>query len=174
MVDILAAYWGNGTVGTALAAVLLSLALAWFAVLALRLAAIDIRTRRLPNALVLPSYPVAGGLLAGAAIAAGEPDRVTGTVLGAAALWTGFFALRLLSPAGLGFGDVKLAGLLGLYLGFLGPAHVLAGTVGAFVFGGLWGLGLILTRRGTASSTVAFGPFLLLGAAVTMLVPALE
>ncbi|KAD3515195.1 prepilin peptidase [Arthrobacter yangruifuii] len=174
MAGLLAGYWAHGTAGSTAAAVLLGLALAWFAVLALRLAVSDVRTRRLPNALVLPSYPVAGGLLAGAAFSAGEPGRGAGAVLGAAVLWSGFFALRLLSRAGLGFGDVKLAGLLGLYLGFLGPAQVLAGTVAAFVFGGLWGLGLILTGRGTASSTVAFGPFLLLGAAVAMLAPGLE
>ncbi|MDM7990538.1 prepilin peptidase [Arthrobacter sp. zg-Y877] len=177
MVEILAGYYGAGAAGTAgasVAAVLLGAALAWFAAVGLRLAVIDIRTRRLPNGLVLPSYPVAGVLLAGAALAAGEPDRIAAMLLGAAGLWAGFFALRLASPAGLGFGDVKLAGLLGLYLGFLGAGHVLAGMVAAFVFGGICGVVLILTGRGTASSTVAFGPFLLLGSAVAMLVPALQ
>ncbi|MCQ1954324.1 A24 family peptidase [Arthrobacter sp. zg-Y238] len=177
MVGILASYWAagaDGEAGPSVAVVLLGAALVWFAAVAVRLAVIDIRTRRLPNTLVLPSYPVAGVLLAGAALAAGEPDRVSAMLVGGGALWIGFFALRLLSPAGMGFGDVKLAGLLGLYLGFLGPGHVLAGVVAAFVFGGLWGVALILTRRGTASSTVAFGPFLLLGAAVAMLAPALQ
>ncbi|MCC9205367.1 prepilin peptidase [Arthrobacter sp. zg-Y769] len=177
MIQILAGYYGAGTAGAAgasVAVVLLGAALVWFAAVAVRLAVTDIRTRRLPNALVLPSYPIAGGLLGGAALAAGEPDRVAAMLLGAAALWAGFFALRLLSPAGLGFGDVKLGGLLGLYLGFLGAGHVLAGAVAAFVFGGLWGVALILTGRGTASSAVAFGPFLLLGAAVAMLAPALQ
>ena len=153
---------------------LLGLALAWFAVAAIRLAAADIRTRRLPDSLVLPSYPVAGLLLAGASLAGGEPHRITGAVLGAGALGGGYFALRLLNPAGLGLGDVKLAGLLGLYLGFLGAGHVLLGTVCAFVLGGLWGVGLILTRRGTASSTLPFGPFMLLGASAAMLVPGLQ
>ena len=177
MVGILAEYYAAGAgggAGAAVAAVLLGGALLWFAAVALRLAVIDVRTRRLPNAIVLPSYPVAGVLLAGAALAAGEPDRVGAMLLGAGALWAGFFALRLLSPASMGFGDVKLAGLLGLYLGFLGAGYVLAGVAAAFVFGGLWGAGLILTRRGTASSTVAFGPFLLLGAAVAMAAPALQ
>ncbi|MCQ1987727.1 prepilin peptidase [Arthrobacter sp. zg-Y844] len=177
MVGILAGYWAagaSGGPGASVAAVLLVAALAWFAAVAVRLALADIRTRRLPNAVVLPSYPVAAVLLAGAALAGGEPERVGAMLLGAAALWIGFFALRLLSPAGMGFGDVKLAGLLGLYLGFLGAGHVLAGVVAAFVFGGLWGLALIITRRGTASSTVAFGPFLLLGAAVAMAAPALQ
>lgn len=172
MTEILAGYWAGG--GGRAAAWLLGLALAWFALVAVRLAVIDIRTRRLPNALVLPSYPVAGILLAAAALAAGEPGRILGAALGCAALWGGFFALRLLSPAGMGFGDVKLAGVLGLYLGFAGPLPVLAAVVAAFALGGLWGVGLILSRRGTAASTVAFGPFLLIGAALAMAAPGLQ
>ena len=171
---MMAAYWDRNAFGGTVAGWLLGLALAWYAVTGVRLAAADIRTRRLPDALVLPAYPAAGLLLAGAALAAGEPARIAGAVLGAAGLWTGYFLLRLVHPAGMGFGDVKLAGLLGLYLGFLGPGHVLAGTVAAFLFGGLWGLGLILSRRGTASSTLPFGPFMLLGAAAAMLLPGLQ
>lgn len=174
MAGMVAAYWDGTAPGGTVAGWFLALALAWYAVAAVRLAAADIRTRRLPDTLVLPSYPVAGALLSGAALAAGEPGRITGAVLGAVGLWTGYFLLRLLNPAGMGFGDVKLAGLLGLYLGFLGAGHVLAGTVGAFAGGGLWGLGLIVFRRGTASSTLPFGPFMLLGAAAAMLLPALQ
>lgn len=173
MLGVLAGYLSGG-VGGAAAALLLCLALVWFGVLAVRLAAADIRTRRLPNALILPSYPAVGLLLGGASLAAGELERLGGALMGAAALWGGFFALRLLNPAGLGFGDVKLAGLLGLYLGFLGAGQLLAGVVATFVSGGLWGVGLILSRRGTGASTVPFGPFLLLGAAVAMLAPGLQ
>ncbi|MCC3277179.1 MULTISPECIES: prepilin peptidase [unclassified Arthrobacter] len=172
MAGTLADYWTAP--GGMHAGWLLGLALAWFTVLAVRLSAADIRTRRLPDALVLPSYPVAGALLAAAALAVGESGRIAGMLLGAAGLGAGFFVLRLLNPSGLGLGDVKLAGLLGLYLGFLGPGHVLAGTMAAFVFGGIWGLGLILSRRGTASSTLPFGPFMLLGAAAAMLAPGLQ
>ena len=174
MMGILADYYGQDRMGTSLAVVLLGAALGWFALVAVRLAVTDIRTHRLPNAVVLPSYPVAGLLLGGAAAGGGEPVRIAGMLLGAAALWGGFFLLRLVNPAGLGFGDVKLAGLLGLYLGFLGPGQVLAGVVAAFVFGGVWGLILIISRRGTGATAVAFGPFLFLGAAVAMAAPGLQ
>ena len=62
---------------------------------------------------------------------------------GGAALWLFYFLLRALYPPGMGFGDVKLAGVLGMYLGFLGWPHVFAGTLAAFVLGGLWSLGLL-------------------------------
>ena len=91
-----------------------------------------------------------------------------------AALWMAYFLLRLANPAGLGFGDVKLAGVLGLYLGFLGWEVVLAGTFAAFLLGGGWGVWLILSRRGTARTSIAFGPFMLAGAALAMVLPGLQ
>jgi leader peptidase (prepilin peptidase)/N-methyltransferase len=69
----------------------------------------------------------------------------------------------------MGFGDVKLAGVLGMYLGFLGWGHVFAGTFAAFIFGGLWSLGLLVARRGTLQSAIPFGPFMLAGTAAAML-----
>lgn len=153
---------------------LLCAAAAYFLVLAVRLAVIDALTHRLPNRIVLPAYPVSALLLGTAALAAGEPDRIAAMGLAGAVLWGGYFLLRLGNPAGLGFGDVKLAGVLGLYLGFLGWRYVLAGTVAAFLLGGLWGLGLILSRRGTAKTAIAFGPFMLAGAGLAMALPGLQ
>ncbi|CEA07459.1 Type IV leader peptidase family protein [Arthrobacter saudimassiliensis] len=150
---------------------LLAAALGLFAVLAVLLCAEDLRSHRLPNRLVLPAYPAATVLLGGAAAAAGEAGRTVAMLAGAAVLWLGYFLLRLISPAGLGYGDVKLAGVLGLYLGFLGWSHVLAGTMAAFLIGGLWAGLLVAFRRATLKSAIAFGPCMLLGAAVAMLLP---
>lgn len=73
----------------------------------------------------------------------------------------------------MGFGDVKLAGVLGLYLGYLGWSHIFAGTFVAFLLGGLWSLFILAARRGTLRSAIPFGPFMLAGAAVAMvLLPA--
>ena len=84
-----------------------------------------------------------------------------------------YFLLRAVYPPGMGFGDVKLAGVLGMYLGFLGWPHVFAGTFAAFLFGGLWSLALLVSRRGTVKSSIPFGPFMLAGAAAAMaLLPA--
>lgn len=155
---------------------LVLLACAYFAVMAARLTVIDVRHHLLPNRIVLPSYAVAGVLLGGAALAGagaglfGVPGlRV---VAGGAVLWLFYFLLRAVYPPGMGFGDVKLAGVLGMYLGFLGWSNVFAGTFAAFLFGGLWSVALLVARRGTLKSDIPFGPFMLAGAAAAMLLPA--
>lgn len=160
--------------------------------MAARLTVIDVRHHLLPNRIVFPSYAIAGVLLLGAAIAVALGGGAAGTLSGAAGnvpdggaaflgvpalgivaggvvLWLFYFILRLVYPPGMGFGDVKLAGVLGLYLGYLGWAHVFAGTFAAFLFGGLWSLGLLIARRGTLKSAIPFGPFMLAGAAAAML-----
>ncbi|MDP9905197.1 MULTISPECIES: A24 family peptidase [Arthrobacter] len=163
---------------------LLLAACVYFAVMAARLTVIDVRHHLLPNRIVFPSYAIAGALLLGAAVAvtlaggaAGPaPDGgapflgvpALGIVAGGAVLWVFYFILRLVYPPGMGFGDVKLAGVLGLYLGYLGWAHVFAGTFAAFLFGGLWSLGVLAARRGTLKSSIPFGPFMLAGAAAAM------
>jgi leader peptidase (prepilin peptidase)/N-methyltransferase len=88
---------------------------------------------------------------------------------GGAALWLFYFVLRMIYPPGMGFGDVKHAGELGMYLGYLGWGHVFAGTFAAFLLGGLWSLGLLAARRGTLKSDIPFGPFMLAGTAAAML-----
>jgi leader peptidase (prepilin peptidase)/N-methyltransferase len=158
----------------------------YFAVMAVRLTVIDVRHHLLPNRIVFPSYAVAGVLLLAAAAAAGAgtgeaafagtvpalfavPARV---VAGAVLLWLFYFVLRLVYPPGMGFGDVKLAGVLGMYLGYLGWGHLFAGTFLAFLLGGLWSIALLVARRGTLKSSIPFGPFMLAGAAAAMLLPA--
>ncbi|TKV28371.1 prepilin peptidase [Arthrobacter sp. NamB2] len=150
--------------------VLLAVALAGFLAVGARLSVIDWRTHRLPDRIVLPSYPAAILLLAGSAGAAGEWHRVLGMLVGAALLWTGFAALHLLYRRGLGFGDVKLAGLLGLYLGFAGWPALWWGPFLAILLGGTWSVALVLARRATLGSSVAFGPFLVAGAGLTLAV----
>ncbi|MGG5171968.1 prepilin peptidase [Pseudarthrobacter sp. J1738] len=157
---------------------LLAAALVYFVWAAVRLSVIDIREHLLPNRIIFPWYGVAALLLAGAVLT-GHPENgsvwshLGQTALGGAVLWLAYFVLRVIYPPGMGFGDVKLAGILGLYLGYLGWTHVLAGTFLAFFFGGLWSIGLIFLRRGGLKSAIPFGPFMLLGAAVAMaLLPA--
>lgn len=156
---------------------LVLLACAYFAVMAARLTVIDVRHHLLPNRIIFPSYAVAGALLLCAAAAGGGAGLagVPGlrVVAGGAALWLFYFLLRAVYPPGMGFGDVKLAGVLGMYLGFLGWGHVFAGTFAAFLFGGLWSVALLATRRGTLKSDIPFGPFMLAGtAAALLLLPA--
>lgn len=172
---------GNLWQDTPVAFWLVLAACAYFAVMAVRLTVIDIRHHLLPNRIVFPSYAVAGVLLLAAALLAGQPDGQPAgflaspalrVVAGAAALWLFYFLLRLVYPPGMGFGDVKLAGVLGMYLGYLGWSHLFAGTFLAFLLGGLWSLALLATRRGSLKSDIPFGPFMLAGAAAAMLLPA--
>ncbi len=135
------------------------------AALAPVLAVTDLRWRRLPDPLTLPAYPAAALLLAAGALAVPGGARHFLTALAGLAAAGVFFALlALIHPGGLGWGDVKLSGVLGLYLGWLGAAAVAAGLLGAFVLAALAGLGLIAAGRATRKSQLPFGPFMLASA----------
>ena len=75
-----------------------------------------------------------------------------------------YFILALVKPGGMGMGDVKLAAVLGLYLGFLGWGNLLVGAFAAFVFGGVFGLAAHVTRRAGRKTAIPFGPWMILGA----------
>ncbi|ALE05104.1 hypothetical protein AL755_05745 [Arthrobacter sp. ERGS1:01] len=144
-------------------------ACAYLLYLAVVLSIIDIRTHKLPDRHVLPAYPVAALLLGLSAVLAGVPVHLLRSIGGAAAVGGLYWILWAVHPAGMGFGDVKLAGVLGLYLGFLSWHHVLLGAAAGFVVGGLWGVALIVARRGTAKSSIPFGPSMMTGALAAML-----
>ena len=107
---------------------------------------------------------MAAVLLGAAALVAGEPGRLLTALIGAGTLFGLYLALALISPGGMGLGDVKLAGLLGLYLGYLGWAPLIVGAFGAFLLGGVFGLLLLLSRKAKRRSSIPFGPWMLLGA----------
>lgn len=153
----------------ALAVLLVTIALLSFAAISIALAAIDLDTHRLPDAIVLPSYGVLGALLAGAAIATGDLEAAARAAAGAGILFAGYLALALISPRGMGMGDVKLAGVIGLMLGWFGWAALAVGTLAAFLLGGLVGIGLILARRASRNTGIPFGPWMLGGAWVGIL-----
>jgi leader peptidase (prepilin peptidase)/N-methyltransferase len=133
------------------------------------LALIDLDVKRLPNAIVLPSYLVGVVLLGGAALVDGDLSAFVRALLGMAALFAFYFLLALVYPAGMGFGDVKLAGVLGLYLGWLGWAEVVTGGFLGFLFGGVVGAALMAARRAGRRSQIPFGPFMITGALVAIL-----
>lgn len=142
----------------------------YLAAVGVALALIDIDVQRLPNALTYPSYPVAVALLGLAALLGSDSGDFVRALLGGAVALSFYFALAFAYPAGMGFGDVKLSGVLGLYLGWLGWAVLAAGLFLGFLFGGVFGAALMAASRGGRKTKVPFGPFMLLGTFVAVLV----
>lgn len=128
------------------------------------LAVVDIDTHRLPDTVTLPAYPVVALLLAAASLAAGSVDGIARAAVGAVVSLVLYGVLCAVAPTGLGFGDVKLAGVLGLALGWLSWSTLVIGVILGFVFGALAGLALVAARRATMTTRVPFGPAMLAGA----------
>ncbi|GAC1610055.1 MAG: A24 family peptidase [Mycobacteriales bacterium] len=140
----------------------------YLAAVGVALAMIDIDVKRLPDVLTLPSYLVGTALLGVASVH--HPSVLLRAVLGGAALFAVYFALAFVYPAGMGFGDVKLSGVLGLYTAWLGWQVWAAGLLLGFFLGGFFGIGLILLKKGGRKTAVPFGPFMLIGALLAILV----
>jgi leader peptidase (prepilin peptidase) / N-methyltransferase len=142
----------------------------YFGAAGIALALIDLDHRRLPNVLVLPSYPVLALLLAASAWWQGDWWSLVRAVLGGAALYAFFFAVVLIYPAGMGFGDVKLAGLVGGVLAYLSWSTLVIGAFLGFLMGALTGIVLIGLGRGGRKTAVPFGPFMIGGALLAIFV----
>jgi leader peptidase (prepilin peptidase)/N-methyltransferase len=145
----------------------------YLGVVAAALTFIDLDVHRLPDLIVLPSYPIALVLLLVPTVVSGHWGWLLRAVLAGLVLFAVYLVLALVSPGGggLGFGDVKLAGVLGLLLGWLGWGPVIVSVLAAFVIGGVIALFLLLARRVSRSSQMAFGPSMILGAWVALMFP---
>ncbi|MFK8025145.1 MAG: prepilin peptidase [Ilumatobacter sp.] len=121
---------------------------------------VDLRIHRLPNRLV-GGAALAGVAAALTAVATGQDLHVIDAALGAAAMAAPLLLAHLVSPASMGFGDVKLAAVLGAGLGVGDPIHALIALAAGAAITVLHGL---VTRR----RTVPFGPGLLVGAVLTV------
>jgi leader peptidase (prepilin peptidase) / N-methyltransferase len=141
----------------------------YLAAVGLALAMIDLDTLRLPDALTLPSYAVAAVLLGGAALVSDDGDAALRALVGALALGAFYFLLLFAYPAGMGFGDVKLAPVLGAYLGWISFGALAVGAFLGFLYGGVFGIGAMLAGRAGRKSKVPFGPFMLAGALTAVL-----
>lgn len=140
-----------------------------FALLALAcalLVVVDLAVYRLPDAIVVPMYPVLFLALTVAAATSGDWGRLARAALAAGILLTVYLVLALINPSGLGLGDVKLAGLLGAFLGWLGWQQVLLGTLAAFVCSAVVALVLLATHRATKKTEFPFGPWMIAGAVI--------
>ncbi|MFZ6991689.1 prepilin peptidase [Curtobacterium sp. RRHDQ66] len=134
------------------------------------LALIDLDTHRLPNAIVYPSAVVLLVLFAVASALTGDWGALARGLLGAVVLGGGYLALAVAVPGGMGLGDVKLAVVLGLVLAYLGWGPLAVGAFGAFVVGGTVAISLIILRRARWRGGLPFGPSMLVGAWLGILV----
>lgn len=136
-----------------------------FAAVAMALALIDLDVRRLPNAIVLPAYPLLAVLL----LLGADAGALSRAGIGALVLFGFFFAIALVAPNGIGFGDVKLAGVIGGMTAYLSWAAFLTAAFGAFLLGAVAGVALILGRGAGRRTAMPFGPFMLLAAWASIL-----
>jgi leader peptidase (prepilin peptidase)/N-methyltransferase len=129
------------------------------------LAVVDWRTRLLPTKVIAPSYAVVAALAVLAAALSGDWSDLVRAGWGWVVAGGTFLLLWLVYPRGMGYGDVRLSGVLGIALGFLGWWPLLVGVYAGFLLGGLGGA-LLTVLRVVDRKAYPFGPFMLLGALV--------
>ena len=145
-----------------------TVALAWIGVAGVVLAAVDLAVHRLPDRVTLPAYAAVTTALLVDALALGTWPALLRAGLAGAAAFGLAAAAAVLSPRGLGFGDVKLLGLLGLVLGWVGWGVLLAGVLLGLVAGAAASLTLIVAGRAGWRTALPFGPPLLVGAVLAL------
>ena len=164
------AWWFVGPAtqaGTSLppaATIVVTIAFLYLAAISVVLTLIDVDTHRLPNVIVLPSYIVGALLLATACLLGADWWALARAGIGMAAMFAFYFVLRLIRPDGMGGGDVKLAGLLGMHLAWLGWGPLVVGAFAAFLLGGVVGIALMALRRANRRTAIPFGPWMIAGA----------
>jgi leader peptidase (prepilin peptidase)/N-methyltransferase len=136
------------------------------AAIGVALTVIDARTGRLPDVIVYPSYPVLVLLLTVASWISGDWPALGRAAIGGLALLTFYQALAIAIPRGMGLGDAKLAGLVGLALAYRGWGPFAVGVMAAFLLGAVWGIGSIVKNRTGRGTTIPFGPWMCVGAAL--------
>jgi leader peptidase (prepilin peptidase)/N-methyltransferase len=156
-----------------LPALLLGVGLVWFVVCAVVLFVVDLQQHRLPNRWTGLLFGGAAIFLLASTLTAPEESALSGrwlpTIIGSLSYLTVMFVLHILTRAGIGMGDVKLAAGLGLYTGFIGVEALVAGFVLAFLFGGVQAIFLMMFRGAKRSTRIAFGPAMLVGCAAALL-----
>ncbi|MGP4023824.1 prepilin peptidase [Actinomadura sp. 3N407] len=144
-------------------------ALLYLAAVGTLLGFIDVEVKRLPDRFTLPSYGIAAALLAAAVPFTDDGLRhFQHALIGMAVLFVLYFVQAFIAPSGIGMGDVKLSGVLGLYLGWFGQDAWVVGLLATYFFGGLVGVGIMIVRR-TRKGEFPFGPYMLAGALIAVL-----
>jgi leader peptidase (prepilin peptidase)/N-methyltransferase len=159
---VLGALAGYAAGWTALLPAFLILALAGTA-----LVVIDFEHHRLPNRLMIAGA-IGAVLLTIPAAYQHEWSALLRAVEGGAAVFAALYLLILISPKSFGYGDVKLGGILGAYLGWFGWRYVYYGIFAGFLLGAVIGVAIIGSRRGGMKTAIPFGPMLIAGALIVL------
>ncbi|HZQ26255.1 MAG TPA: prepilin peptidase [Acidimicrobiales bacterium] len=133
------------------------------------LSAIDLDLHRLPNRVLYPTLFATAPLLVLASAAAHRWGNLARAAEGGVLCFAILLAIHLAAPRGMGFGDVRLAGLIGMATGWLGVGHSLLALFAAFLFSAVIGIALIVSGLRGRRDRIPFGPFLALGALVAVL-----
>lgn len=133
------------------------------------LSGIDIDHHLLPSRVIYPAVAAALVLLAVASGIDHDWHRYEDAVVAGAIGFAVLFGIHVIAPRGMGFGDVRLAGLIGLNVGWLGLAHVAVALFAGFFLGAVVGVGMMAAGRASRKSRIPFGPFLAAGGIVAVL-----
>jgi leader peptidase (prepilin peptidase)/N-methyltransferase len=134
------------------------------------ISAIDLEHYIIPNRIVYPLGIAAVPLLALGAGLDGDWGAFARALIGAVCAFAALFVIHVASPRGMGFGDVRLSFVLGLYLGYLGALDVMFGLFLGFAYGAVVGVALMAVRKRGRRQHIPFGPFLAAGALTIVLV----
>ncbi|MGN6162717.1 MAG: prepilin peptidase [Marmoricola sp.] len=137
----------------------------YLAAIGIALALIDLDVHRLPDVIVLPSYIVGAALL----LIDWNPHALLRAVEGGAILFAFYYAIAVIAKGAMGFGDVKLAGLLGGAMAYWSWGTLLTGAFLAFIIGSVVGVLLISLGKAGRKTAIPFGPFMILGALAALL-----
>lgn len=142
----------------------------YLAAVGVALALIDLDVHRLPDVLTLPSYPVGIIALTAASWVSGDWWALARAGIGMVALWAFYQISRLIKPNGMGRGDVKLSGVLGLFLAYVSWGALAVGAFAGFLIGGVVGIALIAATSAGRKTRLPYGPWMIAGALLGVLV----
>jgi leader peptidase (prepilin peptidase)/N-methyltransferase len=143
--------------------------LVFFAAL-LAISVIDLQLQIIPNRIVYPAIFLSVALLAVAALVREDAGTLRRALISGALAWVALFLMHVAYPRGMGFGDVRLSFLLGLFLGWFSYGYLVTGLFLGFVLTAVVGTGLMLVRGRSRPEELPFGPFLAAGATLAVLV----
>lgn len=148
--------------------VLLSVTLGSLAAVLVALSEIDVKVRRLPREISYPAAVVGVSLLVADALTRDRADRAVMVLAGAAVFTIAMFVLFVIGRGSLGDGDVRIAPLLGSFLGYWSPRLVLSALLAASLVATVVALGFMVVKRSGRGTTLPFGPFLALGTVIAL------